>query len=344
MIFEQRVLCSFAESSTLPGEGFVGMVLAAGLGSRLTPFTSHTPKPLFPVFDRTLLELAVHSLAQAGVRDIVVNAYHLAPQVVAAVRELSTRLPGVDLQVSIEPELMGTGGGLAYARSRFGGRDVVVVNSDVVAEWNVAELCRAHRQWHSAATLVLESGEAHPSLRTTRVGEGNLVHEIAGESMRGAGWGVFSGLYVLAPEAYGMLPARPCSVVTQAISPLVKRGAVRALTGSFPWCDLGTWERLWHWTRLVLAGDSAWEFVRRRSPGRFADGETELAGGLLRGPAYVGPGVNIDGTVGPWTVLSAGSGVARAGEVRGSIILPGVRVEGASIAEVVGNGWSHCLP
>lgn len=344
MTSEHSGRISVAVAPEEAGSGFVGMVLAAGLGTRLAPFTHVAPKPLFPVFDVTLLELAIGSLVSAGIREIVVNAYHLAAQIERAVSDCAARMPEVQFHVSVEPELMGTGGGVAYASRHFGDRDVVVVNGDVVARWDVAGLCRAHRRWNAAATIAVESGEAHPSLRTTRVDAQGVVREITGEALREAGWGLFSGLYILSPEAYALLPVRPCSVVSQAINPLVAGGGVRGVVSRFPWCDLGTWERLWGWTRQVMAGHPEWEFVRFASPGRFAEVSGDDRGEGFEGPIYLGPGALIEGKAGAWSVLGAGSVVGRGAEVLGSLILPGVRVEGASIAKVVGNGWSHCLP
>ncbi len=44
-----------------------GLVLAAGLGSRLKPFTDHAPKPLVPIFDRPCVAYLLDWLAEAGI-------------------------------------------------------------------------------------------------------------------------------------------------------------------------------------------------------------------------------------------------------------------------------------
>ena len=57
------------------------VVLAAGHGTRLRPFTCATPKPLMPVWGETMLERIVRMLRERGVDDIVVNSHHLHEQI-----------------------------------------------------------------------------------------------------------------------------------------------------------------------------------------------------------------------------------------------------------------------
>ena len=104
----------------------VGVVLAAGLGTRLRPLTGLRPKALVPVGGVPLLDGALARLAPAtgsGPEHLAVNAHHHADQVVAAVRGRA--------HASVEaPEALGTAGALGALRGWLDGRDALVTNAD----------------------------------------------------------------------------------------------------------------------------------------------------------------------------------------------------------------------
>lgn len=110
---------------THPAADVVGVVLAAGRGSRLRPITDRVPKPLLTVNNERLLDLAIARIGALTTR-IAVNAYHLADQIVDAAYVLDPAI-----QVSVEPELLGTAGALRHLRSFVDGRPVLVTNADL---------------------------------------------------------------------------------------------------------------------------------------------------------------------------------------------------------------------
>ena len=109
-----------------PVNDVVGVVLAAGRGSRMSPITDFVPKPLLTVNNERLLDLA---LARVGavVTEMAVNAHHLADQIADAATAFR---PSV--HVSFERErLLGTAGALRHLRDWIDGRPVLVNNSDL---------------------------------------------------------------------------------------------------------------------------------------------------------------------------------------------------------------------
>lgn len=103
-----------------------GVVLAAGVGSRLLPLTAVRPKALCPVGNRPLLDRALERLAGLGFigpERVAVNACHLALQIIRHV--------GSRVHVSVEPgPPLGTAGGLGRLRDWIDGRGVLVGNAD----------------------------------------------------------------------------------------------------------------------------------------------------------------------------------------------------------------------
>lgn len=106
-------------------DALAALVLAAGEGKRLRPLTELRPKPLCPVGDTTLLDLAMSRVGEVVAADAVaINAHHLAGQIVAYV--------GDRAHVSVEqPQALGTAGAVGEIRDWLHGRDVLIANGDV---------------------------------------------------------------------------------------------------------------------------------------------------------------------------------------------------------------------
>ena len=108
------------------------IVLAAGLGTRLRPLTAAVPKPLLPVWGESMLSRIVQMLRGWGVEDIVVNAHYLSDQIKAWCDENGCK-------VSIEEEILGTGGVLNPLKEWIGEDDFYLVNGDIVVEGEALE-------------------------------------------------------------------------------------------------------------------------------------------------------------------------------------------------------------
>lgn len=128
-----------------------GMVLAAGLGSRMRPLTNDIPKPMVPVAGRRLIDYAFDQLAAQHIAHGVVNSSYLADKLEAYVSSLS--LP-FTLHISHEPERLETGGGIAQALAFLGRAPFCVLNSDTICvdlPGQVPALSRLAERWDDAA-------------------------------------------------------------------------------------------------------------------------------------------------------------------------------------------------
>lgn len=131
------------------------LVFAAGLGTRLKPFTDFHPKALVEVGGRPMLELVMERLIDAGVAEIVVNVHHYASQITDFISSRSWPVP---VKVSDESEmLLDTGGGLLKAASLLGSDEPVLIhNADIYTDINLSELLQAHLECGTAlATLAV---------------------------------------------------------------------------------------------------------------------------------------------------------------------------------------------
>jgi NDP-sugar pyrophosphorylase family protein len=139
------------------------MILAAGLGTRLQALTQTRPKALVEVHGIPLLGWVITRLAQHGFTEIVVNAYHLADQIVAFLNEYQKQPghAGLSFAVSRESHLLDTGGGVQNAAWFLDdGHPFLVHNVDVLTDLDLNRLMEAHRNSGAIATLAVQERES----------------------------------------------------------------------------------------------------------------------------------------------------------------------------------------
>ncbi len=131
------------------------MLFAAGLGTRLKPFTDHHPKALAEVNGKTLLEHNIMYLQQFGIHDVIVNVHHFADQIEAAVGKNNGF--GSNITISDErDEVLETGGGLKRAAWYFHDEEhFVVMNVDVLTNLDLGKMIGMHDTSEAMATLAV---------------------------------------------------------------------------------------------------------------------------------------------------------------------------------------------
>src|SRR5262247_1055719 len=91
---------------------YQGVILAAGKGTRMRPFSEHWPKPILPVLGKPLMVHQLEMLAALGVRDVVIVIGHLGHEVVRALGDGARY--GLQLRYVEQEETLG----IAHAVSR----------------------------------------------------------------------------------------------------------------------------------------------------------------------------------------------------------------------------------
>jgi MurNAc alpha-1-phosphate uridylyltransferase len=209
------------------------MILAAGRGERMRELTLATPKPLLPVAGRPLIEYHLERLAQAGIREIVINTSWLGEQIRDALGD-GGRL-GLSLSFTIEAERLDSGGGIFNALPLLGPEPFLLVNGDVWTDIGFASLA-LHRRDDLAMLVMVDNPDHHP--------RGDFVLSDGGRmSAEGANRLTYSGVAVLSPRLF-----EGCAPGVFPLAPLLKSAMQQGLAGGYhhrgQWLDVGTPERL----------------------------------------------------------------------------------------------------
>lgn len=128
--------------------------LVGGLGTRLGELARDVPKPMMPVAGRPFLDHLLAKAARHGFDRVLLLAGHRAEVIERHLAEigLAERL-GLEIEISIEPAPLGTGGALAQARDRLD-TAFLLVNGDtwfdfdwrVLADWGAFPASLALRE------------------------------------------------------------------------------------------------------------------------------------------------------------------------------------------------------
>jgi len=138
------------------GNGIKAMILAAGLGTRLKPFTDKHPKALAVVNGKSLLQRNIEYLQQHNIYNVVINTHHFASQIEEEV--LLNKGWGSNITISYEEKVLETGGGLKYAASYFESSDYfVLMNADVLTNMPLDKMIAQHIRQQPIATVATSS-------------------------------------------------------------------------------------------------------------------------------------------------------------------------------------------
>ncbi len=152
------------------------MILAAGLGTRLKPFTDHHPKALAEVNGKSLLQKNVEYLLSFGITEIIVNVHHFADQIVDTINQNNGW--GAHITISDETdEVLETGGGLLRAAHYFESEERwLVMNADILTNLNLHKMIAADEAYR-----IKSEGDLIATLAVTnRNSSRNLIFNQAG--------------------------------------------------------------------------------------------------------------------------------------------------------------------
>ncbi|MCL5966686.1 MAG: NDP-sugar synthase [Deltaproteobacteria bacterium] len=303
------------------------MILAAGLGTRLRPLTYELPKPVIPVLGRPLCSYTMEFLFRAGVTRFVFNLHHHPKIVKQQVAAWAGRKIPVDY--TVEPVILGTGGGIRNASEFLRDGTFVAANGDTIVRFPFARALAFHKERKALATLVLFPD---PRRRYTPVridGEGRITG-FGGEPPGGGRAGFYTGVQIVEPAVIEKIPGGgPSCIIRETYTPLVAEGAPVygfLTTGLFR--EFGTPADYLDGTLAILAE----RLVAGTLPRPAAPGAT------FRHPVYIAPGARVapGAAVGPDAVVEKGATIGEGAAVSRALVWPGASVSpGATVANAV---------
>jgi len=319
------------------------LVLAGGRGTRLRPLTYTMAKQLIPVANRPIIHYGMRHILDAGIRDVgVVISPETGAQIQAALAQDGLPLTFTYIR---QEEPRGLADAIRVARPYLGDEPFVMYLGDNLIGGGLSRFVEEFRASDVDAMILLK---AVPDPRMFGVAEldaeGGIVRLVEKPEHPASNLALV-GVYLFGPAIHeavaGLSPsARGELEITDAIQALVESGRrVRSSRLEGWWLDTGKKDDLLAANRTVLD-----EWCVERVHGDVSD-DSRLSGRVtleegarvrhseVRGPAVIGPGAELDHAfIGPYTSIGSGC-VIRHSTVSHSVLLEGVRLEGAGRVE-----------
>lgn len=121
----------------------VGMILAAGLGTRLKELTIVRPKPLMELGTKAIIFHQIKMLEKAGIEDIFINLHYQSPKMT---QEINSWPLKARIHFSIEEEILGTAGGIRQVIHQFNlyDRPMIVLHGDMMCDIDLKSVFLPH--------------------------------------------------------------------------------------------------------------------------------------------------------------------------------------------------------
>jgi mannose-1-phosphate guanylyltransferase len=295
----------------------IGILLAAGYGTRLRPLTLVKPKPLVPLFGIPLLEIAIRQMSSAGFSLIAVNGGWLGEQIAAYLSLRQDAFPGTKFRYFDEPKVLGVAGGMRRMLKELPAGDVLIQNADILHSIDLNAIMNGHENSKAFATLVGAGSPLAMQVDADRVcGLGKTVDSTHG----------FSGIHVLSENCRQKLYDWEKSAIVPFYNELIAAGSpIRAdvFDSGYLWQDIGHLQ-YYHSVHCELWENS--EFLNLASNlelDLYWDPDSKVS---------MSPSSNINGQVGNSIIWP---GVSWSGNCRDSLILQDVCGKGTLNKEIV---------
>ncbi|MCI0992925.1 HAD family hydrolase [Pseudomonas sp. ICMP22404] len=210
-------------------------VLCGGFGTRLSAVLQGSQKAVVDIHGRPFLALVLAELKQAGMTQAVLCAHYRADQLAELLPSLMAET-GLDLQIVVEEQPMGTGGAILHALRQMPpeGR-FLVLNADTWLDRG------AYRLAMTAPGDVLVGVEVDDRSRygSLECAEDLQLLALKEKGLSGPGM-VNAGVYAFTADALQHCVVQPCSMEQDILPMLIRRRSLKVCAYSGPFIDIGT--------------------------------------------------------------------------------------------------------
>jgi len=314
-----------------------GVILCAGLGTRLRPLTHTAAKHLIPVANKPILQYGIEALRDAGISDIALVVGYAQDEIRAAMMDGSQF--GVRIEYVEQRDPKGLAHALYVAKDFVGEEGVLMYLGDNVIGGGISDFVAAYNESGADAAILLNEVKDPSHFGIAELSDGTVVRVIEKPQVPTSNLAIV-GVYAFNSSVFGAIErikpsARGELEITDAIQNLID-GGKRVLPFILRrwWKDTGRPADVLDLNRHLLERMDEYSIEGKVCPetqivGRVQVGKgTEIARSVLRGPIIVGRDCRLsDCYIGSFTSIGHGVTIANT-EIQYSIIMDNCEISG----------------
>lgn len=221
------------------------IILSAGIGSRLKPYTDKVPKPLMPIINKPVIQYNIDLAKQLNIKDFLINLYHHPKPIIDYMKN-----SGVNFTAKIEKSLTGPAGALNNFKTEILGESaILIMSADCIHEFDISDMLQFHEKSGADITLRLKEVDDpwnYGVIKTDKTGKIISFKEKPAKTETNSSL-VSCGLYIITPKILDYIPKDKEFDYVDVIKDLVKDGGKAFGYKTFKndyWLDIGTPEKL----------------------------------------------------------------------------------------------------
>lgn len=306
------------------------VILAAGEGQRLRPFTASRPKVMIKVANRPLLQYVVESLAKNGIRKLVIVVGYKKEQIQDFFG--SGGKFGVDINYIVQRQQLGTAHALKQAQGLVKGQFLALAGDSLIEPQTIAPLMK------SAANTILITQKENASKYGVIVCDDSRVKTITNGYAREESQWVSTGNYFFDDNIYNYIGQEvdQNEVFRSMLSEGIKISTVEAegqwLDIAYPWDILKVNDSALQALKPEVAGILE-PGVYIKGPVSIGKGSVIMANSYLSGPLLIGANCRVgpNACIFPSSSLGDNVTVNSFCEIRNSVIGDGATIGPGSL-------------
>ncbi len=318
------------------------VILAAGEGRRLRPFTETMPKVMLPVANKPVLEYVIDAVKTSGINEIVLVVGYKKEVIMDYFKDYED----INITYVVQEKQLGTAHALLQTKDLIDGDFLVLSGDNIIDHRGIEKLLKEESKY---SMLIKE--HVHPSKYGVVVVEKNILKEIVEKPSEEGEKFISTGIFKFPDSIFEKVEevtSQGVYELTDVIQLVVDRGEkIRSIRSDFwmdivyPWDLLIVNERMLHTTKTSTSGVIE-NGVTMKGPISVGENTRIYAGSYIRGPVVIGDGCEIGPSVCifPSTTIGNNAVIHPFSEIRNSVIMNDVHIGSNSFVShsVIGRG------